>query len=861
MTVAAAVASAPLVAQAQPEPQPEQKAQPALRPPVLIRRVDPEYPPGESTDRPHDVTLHVLVDVEGHVTEVTVAASGGEAYDAAAIKAVKQWVFRPGLRNGKPVAGRIHVPLHFAPAPQAEQGTGSNHPEHLETTEVVTTHPPPDPRQAPHLQQPAPTGEGGAAGEAGGAGESAVFIYGHQASPSRGSGDYDISIGALRLVPRGNAGELLKLAPGVFLTNEGGSGHPNQVFLRGFDARIGQDIEFTLNGVPFNEVGNVHGNGLADSNFIIPELVESLRIIEGPFDPHQGNFAVAGSADYRLGLARRGLIAQASVGSYGARRLLLLWGPQGQSPHTFGGVEVFKTDGFGQNRQSERATAMGSFEGRLGQASTYRVLATSYATHYGQAGVLRVDDLKAGRVGFYDTYDAQQSGDASRHSLALQLEGKRGRTLFFQDAYLTLRGFRQRHDFTGFLEDTQLRSQSPHGQRGDLIDQQSSTTTLGARGGARADTLVGGRRQELELGYSARLDRVASTQRRDRAGTNVPYRTELDLESSISNLALYADASLRPLPFVTLRGGGRVDSFHYDVDNRCALTSQQSIGGEAPDTECFTQDRAGYRSASQRSTTQAAIFQPRATLLVGPFAGFMLSLSQGYGSRSYDPQYVAQDYATPFARVRSTEGGVAYLVSGESLDFTARSTFFQTHVDHDLFFNQTEGRNTLAGGTTRTGWAGTARLTGSFFDVAANMTLVRATFDDTHLLIPYVPDTVVRGDGALWSDLPLKLGGKAFRGTASTGVSFVGQRPLPFDERSNKIFTIDAATSLGWGPYQLGLSASNVLDNKYRLAEYNYVSDFRSASYATRVPARHFVAGEPRVFLLTFTLHLEDFGS
>ncbi len=81
------------------------------------------------------------------------------------------------------------------------------------------------------------------------------------------------------------------------------------MFLRGFNAEQGQDIEFTVNGVPINEVDNPDGHGYADTHFIIPELVRSLRVIEGPFDPHQGDFAVAGSADYELGVESRGIQA------------------------------------------------------------------------------------------------------------------------------------------------------------------------------------------------------------------------------------------------------------------------------------------------------------------------------------------------------------------------------------------------------------------------------------------------------------------------------------------------------------------------------------------------------------------------
>src|SRR5207249_6822232 len=94
----------------------------------------------------------------------------------------------------------------------------------------------------------------------------------------------------------------------------------------------GQDIEFTVGGVPINESGNLHGNGYADTHFILPELVSSLRVVEGPFDPRQGNYAVAGSAEYELGLddslfLHKGLTAKFSVGNFGSYRMLLTWAP------------------------------------------------------------------------------------------------------------------------------------------------------------------------------------------------------------------------------------------------------------------------------------------------------------------------------------------------------------------------------------------------------------------------------------------------------------------------------------------------------------------------------------------------------
>ena len=817
-----------------------QDAAPASRgvvPPTVEHHHEAIYPPDELAARKHAaVVLLVSIDAAGHVTGVEIAQSGGKMFDDAAMTAMRLWTFAPATRDGVAVASRIRVPFHFAP-PEAPAP-----PEVLAPAIQGDVAAPAPPVAAPAT--PPPPEE--------------VRVLGRSYIPSRGAGDYEIPVGKLAAVPRMDSASLLRLAPGVLLTNEGGLGHPYQIFLRGFDAREGQDIEFTVDGIPINEVGNPHGNGLADTNFIIPELVSRLRVVEGPYAPQQGNFAVAGSALYDLGLDRTGLTVQGRYGSFNTKRLLLLWRPEGASDHTFGGAELFQSDGFGQNRAAERATAMGGYEGALGQTGSYRLLVSSYATHYSAAGVLRLDDVLAKRKGFYDTYDTGQGGDSSRHSVGAVLNGRAGDMKLSQSVFLVFRDFRLRENFTGFQEDPQEVWQSTHNQRGDLIDQRSQQITFGGRGSARQSFSLFGLKQEAELGYFARYDAISAVQQRDQqrggVGTVIPYRKDLDLDSGLANVGLYADMGLKPVSWVTLRGGLRGDFYHYRVTNNCALTVQTSTGGDPIDTECFSSDRQGYRSPDLTSSTSATTLQPRGTLLVGPFSDLTLSASWGKGSRSLDPQYINQDLKTPFATVDAKELGVSFARPLGGVDVSARSVFFQTSVDRDLFFNQTEGRNTLANGTTRTGWAGNARATGSFFDLAGNVTFVRATFDDTHLLIPYVPSMVVRADGVIFGKLPLSFRGRKLEGSLGTGVSFVGHRPLPFDEESQTIFLVDAGASVKWSAFSLGVIGTNLLDREYRLGEYNYTSNFRSQPYPTLVAARHFSAGEPRAIYGTLTI-------
>ena len=93
---------------------------------------------------------------------------------------------------------------------------------------------------------------------------------------------------------------------------------------------------------------------------------------------------------------------------------------------------------------------------------------------------------------------------------------------------------------------------------------------------------------------------------------------------------------------------------------------------------------------------------------------------------------------------------------------------------------------------------GALRFTNDFFDEAANLTLVRSTYDDTHLSLAYVPGLVLRSDTALFHELPLVVGAEHLKGSIGAGVTYVGPRPLPYGQQSEKLFTTDLSASLNW---------------------------------------------------------------
>ena len=791
-----------------------------VKPPVVLHHVDAVYPPSALAERKDaDVVLTVTIDTDGHVTKVDVAQSGGADLDEAAVVAAREWTFVPAMRDGKPVASRIKMPFHFAPpAPAPEVVETPSAPGDVPVHAAVPSAPPP-----PTTEPPAP------------AQAQEVFVTGRSRPPSRGPSDFEIPLGELSVVPHTNAADILKLAPGILVTNEGGEGHADSIILRGFDAGEGEEMELSVGGVPINDPGNFHGNGYADTHFILPETIESLRVLEGPFDPRQGNFAVAGSADYQLGLAQRGLGAKETYGSYGTNRTLLTWGPDEQSAHTFVAAEYAQSNGYGENRAYKRGSAIAQYEGKFGEHGTWRLTGQAYSVVAQAAGVVREDDFDAGRIGFYGTYDPNQGQDSSRYSVAVDLESHQGNVTFAQQLYLIDRATRIREDFTGFESDT-----GQPAPMGSMLDLQVSEQSIGARGSARAHFEALGQPQELELGYFARGDAVDNVQHLVARATQAPYGTDASLSGALGDLALYGDLSLKPLSWITLRGGLRGELFTYLVDDNCAGSTPACDEEPAP-------------SGNPRTSLANAALLPRGSLLLGAFDGFTFVGSFGRGVRSIAIDDVAAG-TTSLPIISSYEGGVSYARSTPVGTVSLSSVFYGTRINSDELFNPSVGRTTTIGATSRAGWTGTARFTGRFFDLAVNAAAVRGIVDATDEPIPYVPHVMGRADAALFGDLPWKIDHSPLRVSLGPAVTYVGNRSLPFGETSEGYVLLDAALRFDWRRLELGLIGTNLLDTQYRLSEFTFVSDFLTQPPPVNPQAeRAFTAGAPRMLFVSLS--------
>lgn len=677
-----------------------------------------------------------------------------------------------------------------------------------------------------------------------------VTVRGVPPVPPQAGSDFQLPIGKLADVPRRSAESLLTLAPGMLLTNHGGQFHASAIFLRGFDAGEGQDIEFTVEGVPINEASNPHGHGYADTHFVISRLVSSLQVIEGPYDPRQGDFAVAGSARYQLGLERRGVSATAGYGSFDRRQLTLLWGPSGHGPGTFVGVEFEDGDGFGRNRAFAAARMMARHEWELSPTTRVALLATSYGNRFDAAGVIRRDDFLAGRLPcgpsrdeqVFCAYDTNQGGAGARQGLSLSATSKGSGSLAAISAFLTLRKLRLRQNFTGYTTDI---TASGLPQRGDGVEQSYDAMTIGSRGSYRYAPARFALVRDVEFGYLARFDDGVSIVRRLRTADGVPYRVDADDVLAITNIGSYAAVRLSPWRRLDVSGGLRLDGFLFSVTNRNLPVS----------------DRTGSRLPSETTEAYGLAVQPRLGLDLTLGKGLHWLTSAGVGTRSSYAQALSAGEFAPFARVQSAEAGLLWKrIVGIATAVDARLLGYYTHLDRDLLFDEQVGRNVLTGASNRFGTTLSLRAENPRgWDVLGSLTYAEAYLPPpdkqglaftSGVRLPYVPRWVGRVDGS-WQH-PFRWRERSLLASGAVGFTYVGPRPLPFEQASPALVTLDVAGRMALGPVQVGLEVTNLLDRRNREAVFNYASNFRGPDEpASLLPQQHFSAGAPRALFVT----------
>lgn len=633
--------------------------------------------------------------------------------------------------------------------------------------------------------------------------------------PVHAASETVIARDVVNAAPRSGATDLLRLVPGLVASQHSGEGKAQQLFLRGFDAVHGQDVELNVAGLPVNEVSHIHALGYADLNWLIPETVREVKVTEGSARAWQGDFAVAGTVRYELGLEEPGLTLAGGYGSFNRLRLFAGFRPEKQA-ETFAAVEYVQGDGFGPSRAFNRVSLLAQGVLRLDHVNLRAVIG-SYATRFDSPGVVR----DSASVGFFEAFGQGQGGSVSRHQLLLsaELPHENGRTTF--ELYGALIDQRLRNNFTGYLGNP----------AGDGLQQTQATGLLGTRVLHQRHLHVGDEVLLLDVGVSARHDGIAQTQRGyDEASGELRAplsREAIDVRLSQTVASAWGELSWAPGKWRFMLGG-RADVLHVELRDALAF------GGIGTDRTA-TGPHFGLKAGVERELSQA----------------FKLFLSYGDGFRSPQARQLSRGERAPFVDVRGGELGLRY----ESSSFTASLAGFSSFVSNDFFFDHSVGTTSYVGPTLRGGAqaAVTARPLEGLL-ISANVTGATAQLLERQALLPYFAPLVGRVD-ASWTR-PFVVKGVVLTPRAGLGATLIGPRPLPFDEFSRTVFLLDVRAGLRAGPFELTLDLQNLLDSRWRDGEFVFASKWDQSSAASLLPSRQFTAGMPRTFFISLEVHL-----
>jgi iron complex outermembrane recepter protein len=676
-------------------------------------------------------------------------------------------------------------------------------------------------------------------------------------SEERGPSDYVLDSATLRRAPAPDAGSLLLRAPGVFIARTEGDAVAQGVMLRGFDADHGQDIELTIEGLPINQPSHVHGQGYADLGFIIPEVVRRVRVIEGVYDPRQGDFAVAGSADFELGVETRGVHFQSSAGSFRTFRQLAIVAPKDAEIGTFAAADFHQTAGFGQNRGGQSGRAMGQWVMANGPRVS-RVLGSFHAGRASLAGVVRRDDVDAGLVDFHGVYPLATTEAQSAQTLRAQVA-------FFHDARLDkgantsvavsllYQRFGIFQNFTGFVERS-LENPNWTG-RGDLLDQRQEALGLFFQGRYRSPKLspLSWLEGHAEIGVMGRVDRIDQEQTLVEAPQMRVWDRRIDASIVGVDVGVYADLDFKAGERLKLKGGVRADLLSYDVTNR--------LGHRIP------YGRPPEYIEGLRTTSLGVAAGPRLAAEVLAHEKLRILAAYGEGFRSPDATTLGEGERAPYTKVRS--GDVGFRVDLAER-FHVLATGFVTQLSDDVYFDATEGRLERLAPSRRSG--------ASLFAEASPLDWLRGSLSATYVrgvlleaqaasvedpdpafargeAIPFVPPWVLRAELAAEHRVG-RVKGHDLVGSLGLAYQAVGRRPLPFGQRADEIHLVDAVLRLRAGVLHASLEAMNLLDRRWAAEELVYASNFNPAATPSRVPARHLKAGAPRMLMFTLGFNL-----
>ena len=443
---------------------------------------------------------------------------------------------------------------------------------------------------------------------------SKVNLIGRASTASQGS----VTQKELQLRPVYRIGQLLESVPGLVVSVHSGEGKAYQYLARGFNLDHGTDLANFVDDMPVNRSTNAHGQGYSDLNFLIPETFAGLDYTKGPYYAAIGDFGSVASEHLRLA---RDLPDQiiASAGTLGDERLAATGTLHlDNGDRLLGAFDLSHLGGpFNPPNNFRKEDALFRYVG--GTETDGYALTGMY---YRGEGRLSTDQplraLDEGLISRYGTLDPTDGNFSERESLSGRYAISGDNWQFTTNAY-AIHGLQVLwNDFTHFLNDP---------VHGDQEQQDETRTTLGGAAAFTYHSMLGGIESDTTIGVQGRYDDEYVDKRHTEARVvldgcevlGVPYVTghyacNADLVQ-LGDTGIYVENTTRWTHWLRTVLGVREE--FYNATDRSEITGFKGVGAQA-------------------------LFQPKGSLILGPWAATEFYVSAGRGFHSDDVRGVFQ---------------------------------------------------------------------------------------------------------------------------------------------------------------------------------------------------------------------------
>ncbi len=610
------------------------------------------------------------------------------------------------------------------------------------------------------------------------------------------------TVGAAELADRPTLrpGELLETIPGVIITQHAGGGKANQYFLRGFNLDHGTDFATFLDGMPLNLPTHGHGQGYADMNIVIPELVQRVNYQKGVYYVENGDFSSAGAARLEFFKVLPQSIATVEGGSFNYGRVMFADSPQVGDGHLLYAGEFMHNDGPWDKPDNYNKVNGQLTYSRGDAANGFSFTARAYHGEWDSSDQIAASAIADGLVTRFGSLDNTTGGDSQRYSLQGEWHRSDADSATKVMAYTFYYDMDLFSDFTYFLTDNVL---------GDQFEQVDRRWAAGLDVRHTFYGQLGEREMENMFGTQVRNDWIRNglyqTQGRvrvDKVGGTLSATTRAD-DVIQTSVGAFWENKIQWTDYFRSTVGLRGEVYRYDVDSTLAANSDERYDG---------------------------IASPKATLVFGPWAQTEIYVQGGLGFHSNDGRGATTridptDGVTPVMRADplvQTYGAQIGLRTLAVNGLQSTLSFWWLDIDSELLFVGDAGATEASRPSRRYGveWA-------NFYSVTRNLTFdfdasfSHAEFRDYDPAGDHIPgaiETVVSAGVTYRADCGF---------FSSVRLRYFGPRPLIEDDSVRSPETILVNAQLGYQfnkTWTATVEVLNLLDRKDHDISYFYES-------------------------------------